>query len=154
MYDNTLFLYLVNPIDDCFVGPNSIYSAYMITPILIALTSVNPEYVSYIAAAITAGISGFVSYSLGKKKSFKSEFVEINEANAKFRDEIKKDLYEAKATIERLTNTIDEKGKLIEEMQASISDMKRQIIAKETKISDMQMDIIKKDFQIQTLKSK
>lgn len=126
----------------------------MTNPIIAIVSNVSPEYVSYIAAAITAGISGFVSYSLGKKKSFKSEFVEINEANAKFRDEIKKELYESKATIEKLTSTIEEKGKLIEEMQASISDMKRQIIAKDTKISDMQMDIIKKDFQIQTLKTK
>ena len=119
-----------------------------------AITSNYPEYVPYVVTAIASTVSGLSAYLVGKRKSAKSEFGELVTANKKFRDEIKIELDEAKATIEILQKTIEEKGKLIEEMQAGIADLKQQIISRETKISDMQMEIIKKDYQIQMMSEK
>lgn len=119
--------------------------------------STNPEYISYtitaVSSAISAIVTGFGSYILGKRKTASSEFSELVTANTKFRDEIKVELYEAKSTIEKLQKAIEDNKTVMEEMQSAIADLKHQLITKETKISDMEMDIIKKDYQIQSLRN-
>ena len=118
------------------------------------VVSTYPEYVPYIVTAISSIISGFFAYLVGRRKSSKSEFSELVVANKKFRDEIKVELDDAKATIVRMEKTLEEKGKMIEELQAAIADLKQQIISRETKISDMQMETIKKDYQLQMMSEK
>jgi septal ring factor EnvC (AmiA/AmiB activator) len=118
------------------------------------VVTTSTDYIPYVASAISAVVTGVVAYLVGKKKTARSEFNDLVTANSKFREEIKKDLDQAKATIEKLERTINEKSLLIDEMQTAIADLKQQIILKETKISDMNMELIKKDFQIQVLKDK
>lgn len=85
------------------------------------------------------------------KQSSRREFDDLVEANKEFREEIKKELDQAKLLIEDLKKQINKKDQDMAEMQSSIADLKNQISIRETSISELNTQIMKRDLKIADL---
>lgn len=89
-----------------------------------------------------------------QKKTAKSEFDLLIQANEKFRTEIRNELASARKQIISLENDIEVKNHEVEELRNSIADLKNELASKEKKISDMKVEIMKRDLQIEDLKNR
>lgn len=89
-----------------------------------------------------------------QKKTAKSEFDLLIQANEKFRTEIRTELSTARKQIISLEDDIKVKNREVEELKNSIADLRNELASKEKKISDMKIEIMKRDLQIEDLKNR
>jgi chromosome segregation ATPase len=124
------------------------------------LKFLTPETVNGAVGIISGLIGGIGTYivtsrknNASQKRSVKSEFDLLLQANEKFRAEIRGDLSTARKQILALEDDIEVKNKEVEELKNSITDLKNELANKDKKISDMKVEIMRRDLQIEELKT-
>lgn len=114
------------------------------------LSSILPYAITIISSIVT----GWVSYSIGSKKNERQDFDSILDANAKFREEVRRDLQSANDKINGLNEALKAKDKEISDMQLSITDLQNQLMVREVNISDLNVQILGRDMKIAELEAR
>ena len=129
---------------------NIILASLILSAINIDFTAILPYLITVGASAVT----GWVSYLVGTRKNKREDFDSLMTANSKFREEVRKDLQDANAKIERLNEAVKAKDKEISDMQISIADLQNQLMIREINISDLNVQILKRDMKISELENR
>ena len=111
-------------------------------------------YYYYALIAFSSIVTGWISYTVAIKKNNRQDFNTLLEANSKFREEVKKELEQAKVTIDSLKSLIEAKDREMTDMQGSIAELSNQLAIRETSISELNLQIIKRDLRIQELENR
>jgi peptidoglycan hydrolase CwlO-like protein len=127
-----------------------------IPSLILAMTS--SEFITasipYIITVVTSLVTGWASYTVGSRKNKREDFDSILAANAKFREEVRKDLQEANGKIEKLNAALEAKDKEMSEMQVSISDLQNQLMIREINIADLKVEILERDMRLGGLETR
>lgn len=89
-----------------------------------------------------------------QSKQAADDFDKLIQANQKFRDEIRKELDEARTEIEELKKKLSLKDKEIEELKNSIDDLKQELSLKDKRLADMKIEIMRRNIKVEDLRGR